>query len=89
MTDYGRAFGLLFQATDDLLDVLGEEEKVGKSLGKDAASGKLTYCSLYGTQEAAGICDGFRKEAEAYAARLAPADVALIELIGAVAARDH
>ena len=50
LTDYGRAFGLLFQATDDLLDVTGVEEKMGKTLGKDAQSGKLTCVSAYGIE---------------------------------------
>lgn len=47
---YGRAFGLLFQATDDLLDVVGDAQAVGKTLGKDAASGKLTCISAYGIE---------------------------------------
>lgn len=51
---YGRAFGLLFQATDDLLDVVGSSEEMGKTLGKDAESGKLTCISIYGV-------DGTRK----------------------------
>ena len=50
LTDYGRAFGLLFQATDDLLDVVGTVENMGKTLGKDAASGKLTCVSAYGVE---------------------------------------
>ena len=48
LTRYGRAFGLLFQATDDLLDVTGAVENMGKTLGKDAESGKLTCVSVYG-----------------------------------------
>ena len=47
---YGAAFGLLFQATDDLLDVVGSAEAMGKTLGKDAASGKLTCVSVYGVE---------------------------------------
>lgn len=47
---YGEAFGLLFQATDDLLDVTGTSEEMGKTLGKDAASGKLTCVSIYGIE---------------------------------------
>lgn len=50
LTAYGRAFGLLFQATDDLLDVVGTSEEMGKTLGKDAASGKLTCVSTYGIE---------------------------------------
>ena len=47
---YGSAFGLLFQATDDLLDVIGDSAEVGKTLGKDAQQGKLTMISQYGIE---------------------------------------
>lgn len=47
---YGRCFGLIFQETDDLLDVLGDQDAIGKTLGKDAASGKLTCVSAYGIE---------------------------------------
>ena len=50
LTRYGRAFGLLFQATDDLLDVVGTSAEVGKTLGKDAESGKLTCVTLEGVE---------------------------------------
>jgi geranylgeranyl diphosphate synthase type II len=50
LTEYGRAFGILFQATDDILDVIGEQKAVGKTLGKDADSGKLTCISMYGLE---------------------------------------
>ena len=50
LTAYGRAFGLLFQATDDLLDVTGTSGDMGKTLGKDAESGKLTCVSAYGLE---------------------------------------
>ncbi len=47
---YGEAFGRIFQATDDLLDVLGDSSEMGKTLGKDARQGKLTMVSLYGVE---------------------------------------
>lgn len=50
LADYGRAFGLLFQATDDLLDVTGTQADMGKTLGKDAESDKLTCISAYGLE---------------------------------------
>jgi len=45
---YANAFGLLFQITDDLLDVGSSSEQTGKRTGKDAARGKLTYPVLLG-----------------------------------------
>lgn len=39
---YGEAVGIAFQIVDDLLDVMGDEAEVGKSLGRDAYEGELT-----------------------------------------------
>ena len=47
---YGEAFGRVFQATDDLLDVIGDSAEMGKTLGKDAEQGKLTMISMYGIE---------------------------------------
>lgn len=41
--DFGRRLGVAFQIQDDLLDLLGEESVVGKSVGKDLEKGKLTF----------------------------------------------
>ncbi|HEX5965417.1 MAG TPA: farnesyl diphosphate synthase [Pyrinomonadaceae bacterium] len=57
VTEYGAQLGLLFQITDDLLDVTASAEDLGKTPGKDAESRKATYPALYGieeTREAAG-----------------------------------
>lgn len=63
LTAYGRAFGLLFQATDDLLDVTGDAADVGKTLGKDAESGKLTCVSAYGLDGTRALVDRLHGEA--------------------------
>ncbi len=47
---YGDLTGLLFQITDDILDVEGDLTSLGKTAGKDAAAGKLTYPALYGME---------------------------------------
>ncbi|HEX2900403.1 MAG TPA: polyprenyl synthetase family protein, partial [Bacteroidia bacterium] len=39
---FGRHLGIAYQIYDDLVDFLGEERKIGKTLGTDFASGKLT-----------------------------------------------
>jgi len=49
---YGEAYGALFQMTDDILDVEGDFEGMGKTLGKDQEENKLTYISLYGMDKA-------------------------------------
>lgn len=48
LTTFGRDLGFLFQITDDILDVEGEFEKLGKSIGKDSQEGKYTSVALYG-----------------------------------------
>src|SRR5688500_7729447 len=51
VTSYGSQLGLLFQITDDLLDVTATAEDLGKTPGKDAESNKATYPGLYGIEE--------------------------------------
>ncbi|MEJ1990345.1 MAG: polyprenyl synthetase family protein [Maritimibacter sp.] len=52
LTRYGEALGLAFQIADDVLDVEGDEETVGKAVGKDADAGKATFVSLLGLEVA-------------------------------------
>jgi geranylgeranyl diphosphate synthase, type II len=52
ITRYGAQLGLLFQITDDLLDVTASAEELGKTPGKDVRSRKATYPALYGIDEA-------------------------------------
>lgn len=42
MRVYGESLGIAFQIVDDVLDLVGDEAEVGKSLGRDAAMGKVT-----------------------------------------------
>jgi geranylgeranyl diphosphate synthase type II len=48
---YATHLGLAFQIVDDILDVEGATEDLGKTAGKDAAAGKPTYPALYGLAE--------------------------------------
>ena len=47
---YAYALGMLFQITDDLLDVTATAQELGKTPGKDARSRKATYPALYGIE---------------------------------------
>jgi farnesyl diphosphate synthase len=49
---YARDLGLAFQIADDLLDVEGNEEEVGKAVGKDEDAGKATLVTLMGVERA-------------------------------------
>ncbi len=48
LTEYAENLGLAFQICDDILDVEGDEEKLGKKTGMDSDRGKLTYPALFG-----------------------------------------
>ena len=50
ITDYGIKLGLLFQVTDDLLDVTATADELGKTPGKDARAKKATFPSIYGVE---------------------------------------
>jgi geranylgeranyl diphosphate synthase type II len=49
---FARELGLLFQIVDDILDESGDEEELGKSVGKDRIQEKVTYVSRFGMDEA-------------------------------------
>jgi farnesyl diphosphate synthase len=66
MKNYAHDMGLVFQITDDLLDVTSTAEKTGKAVGKDKAQGKATLVSIYGIE-------GARAEAKKIAERAAAA----------------
>ena len=62
LRNYARDFGLLFQITDDLLDVVGTVESAGKAVAKDSEHGKATLVSILGVE-------GARQEAATLARR--------------------
>jgi geranylgeranyl diphosphate synthase type II len=51
MTRYGEAVGLAFQIADDILDIEGTTEEIGKDAGSDEARGKATYPAVMGLAE--------------------------------------
>ena len=52
LEQYGQAVGLLFQITDDILDITGDTQVLGKTAGSDEARGKATYPALLGMEAA-------------------------------------
>ncbi len=75
LTHYGEYIGLAFQIVDDILDVTGNEKKLGKKSGQDEKKGKNTYPKLYGIEaskkkaealknKALSVLRGFDKKAE-------------------------
>ena len=62
LREFGQDVGLAFQVIDDVLDVVGDEAALGKTVGKDAAAGKATFIAALGLE-------GARREAVALVER--------------------
>lgn len=63
VTAYGEKVGLAFQIADDLLDVLGSSQALGKTAGKDGQQHKATYPALHGMKESRRIASQLVREA--------------------------
>jgi geranylgeranyl diphosphate synthase type II len=86
---FGQCFGLIFQITDDLIDVEGNADHAGKGVGKDAARGKLTYPGLLGVAESRRHARALAAQALAAIEPLGPPAQPLVELLQFVLARDR
>lgn len=78
--DYGTHLGLAFQIVDDILDVTGSKEELGKTPKKDEAQNKLTFVSRYGLQEAKNLAADESKKAQRALEPLFPEGDLLIDL---------
>ncbi len=63
LSAFGEKMGLAFQIADDLLDVTGTEEEMGKAVGKDEGRGKLTYPAAVGVSGATARAKELTEEA--------------------------
>lgn len=70
VSEYGEKLGLLFQVTDDLLDVTATSAALGKTAGKDAVAEKATYPSVLGLYAAIEQADRTLAEARSAAVKL-------------------
>jgi len=77
---FGDRLGLAFQVADDVLDATATAEELGKSPGKDADAGKLTYVTLHGLAAARRTLDELEAEVVELAQRLEGAGGPLAEL---------
>lgn len=67
---YAAAVGLAFQITDDILDVTGDANTLGKPVGSDAENHKTTYASLFGVAgakaRAIALIEAAKRETDAF-----------------------
>ncbi len=64
LTSYGEKIGLAFQIMDDLLDVQGTNEGIGKRVKKDEEKGKVTYPAVWGVEKSEQIANQLVQEAQ-------------------------
>ena len=64
VTKYAKNIGLSFQIVDDILDIIGDESKLGKKVGSDIDNEKSTYPSLVGLEKSKEIANTLIEEAK-------------------------
>ena len=64
LSDFAKQLGVIFQIKDDLLDVYGDQEKLGKPVGSDILNDKSTYVTLLGKTEAEHQLNSHIQQAE-------------------------
>lgn len=89
LQDYGRHIGLAFQVADDILNVVGEQKKLGKRTGSDKALGKATYPGIVGLVRARQIAQNEWDQAEKALRSLGKAGEPLRQLARFVIERDR
>ena len=65
LCEYGLKIGLGFQVADDILDVCASSEQLGKTAGKDARAGKMTYPAVVGIEKSKRLARKLADEATA------------------------
>lgn len=78
----GTALGLAFQAVDDLLDVTGTKEELGKDAAHDSAQGKVTWVTLLGEEKARALAAEHTENAKHAIEEVGGNNEFLLELTG-------
>lgn len=89
LSEYGEKLGLAFQIVDDLLDLEGDQQLMGKRVGKDSELGKLTYPKLLGAEASRQRAERLVAEAIASVTRDDLSSAALVTLARYVLERKH
>ena len=89
ITKYSENIGLSFQIVDDILDIVGDEEKLGKPIGSDIENHKSTYPSLIGLDESKKVATDLIKEAKDSIRKISGESRFLEDLADYIISRDH
>jgi geranylgeranyl diphosphate synthase, type II len=79
--NFAAELGVLFQIVDDILDVTGTDDALGKPQGSDERHGKRTYVTEFGMEGARGLAERSHRHARASLAAAAPAGAPELEQI--------
>lgn len=88
ITNYAAKLGLLFQITDDLLDVTQTTEVLGKTAGKDISAEKATYPSIYGIEETRRLARKTYTEAVSFLEKIQKPTGLLYQIAGFILKRN-
>ncbi|WP_026906646.1 farnesyl diphosphate synthase [Paucisalibacillus globulus] len=89
LQDYAYYLGLIFQVQDDILDVIGDQEKLGKAVGSDESNDKSTYPKLLGLDGAMEMKNRYTEMAINLLEKANANSSRLLELTNYVSERDH
>ncbi|MCY7815406.1 polyprenyl synthetase family protein [Bacillus haynesii] len=89
LREFSHHIGIGFQIRDDILDLEGSEDKIGKRIGSDATNGKSTYPSLLSLEGANQKLDEHIEKAKQLISELPLEKELLYEFCDMIAARDH
>jgi len=88
LREYGLKVGLGFQIADDILDVCGTSEQLGKTSGKDVGQGKATYPAVIGLEKSRKLAEKLAGEAVATLGPFGEKAVMLRRLVGSLLDRN-
>lgn len=89
LTEYGEKLGLVFQIKDDILDVIGEVEILGKNVHVDEENDKTNFISVFGLEKCNELCETLSEECIEILKRLTVNADCLIELTYALLNREN
>ncbi|MFD3447796.1 polyprenyl synthetase family protein [Microbacteriaceae bacterium 4G12] len=89
LMEFARNLGLAFQIRDDILDVEGTEEEIGKPVGSDVHNEKSTYTTLFSMDDAKRILEETAFAAKQSIASLQLNDEYLLQICNLITTRNH